>query len=575
MYSDVIRGYDSLLLREGDIPGILLEKCKFIGEAFYDAEEEANPKEEDWTACYEKLNRLYPDDARVADYRLSRLYGDSAIAQGKRILERIAAGRMQRADDGIMAGLHRKLGYAYAGQDSARRALSEFQLAIRYGDTTDLRLETARQWSALGQRTRAREDLLRPGKPMEGWEGNQAGDLLVRMGFPRDAIGYYRISIDDSLQADPAGMAKAMELAGEVDSARVYQARAHQRSFGRNLAERRSFEFALRHADGREALRAYREFRDQGAGVDPFSFYRLKLCFKHPWLPWAAREAAGLGLALLALAGLCLVPYLWVLPLHYLGRWWAGLRMGPRESPYGLRHAWLCSAGLLVAWFLAAGFFQHAQLSAILDLTVWGEQADISDSQKAGYLACFMGLGFAFALAFLRRTRTFALLRTEETLGRSLGYLLFCLVVIFAVRRLNLAVFPEDPGEMQREILEGALGGSLVSDLKACLGVWGLWPTILLVAVLVPFYEEVVFRGVLLASAGKYLPFWFANVLQAAAFASVHEGWARFPTFFAMALAFGWVARRTGGLLVPMLAHGINNLVAVTVLWGMVRNLIR
>jgi membrane protease YdiL (CAAX protease family) len=42
-----------------------------------------------------------------------------------------------------------------------------------------------------------------------------------------------------------------------------------------------------------------------------------------------------------------------------------------------------------------------------------------------------------------------------------------------------------------------------------------------------------------------------------------------------MALAFGWVARRTGGLLVPMLAHGINNLVAVTVLWGMVRNLIR
>jgi membrane protease YdiL (CAAX protease family) len=42
-----------------------------------------------------------------------------------------------------------------------------------------------------------------------------------------------------------------------------------------------------------------------------------------------------------------------------------------------------------------------------------------------------------------------------------------------------------------------------------------------------------------------------------------------------MGLTFGWAARRTGGLLVPMLAHALNNVLAVGTLWYLLRHLVR
>lgn len=571
IYAEVVRHYDSLLAHGADKAAIHVEKCKFIDAAFYDSEEEYNPKQEEWDACYDNLQRLYPDDARAAAYRLTRLYGDSAIAWGRLTLDRIARGRSRGADDRLLAEIHRRLGSAYAFKDSARQALAHYQSAERYGDTTDLRLEMARQWADIGEPARAREVLLRAGRPLPGWENNQAAELLARLGYARDAIGFYRKTIGDSAQADAAGMAKAMEQAGLIDSARVYQDRAQQRAYGKDQAARRRFEFDLRHSGGREALASYRAFREQGLRVDPFSFYRLRLFFRHPWLPVSARDLAGLCLLALAMGGLCLVPYLWVLPLHYAGNWWASLRKGPRESRFGMRHLWLMSAGLILAAFLAEGFFQHSQISDVFHLRVWGEGRDVPDAQNAAYLACFGALGFAFTAFFLRRARAFSVFRNQASAGQTLAYVAACLGSVYLVRRLNLAVFPEDPALLQRELLEG----SLIGYLKSSLAAWGLWPTLLTVAVLVPCYEEVAFRGVLLEAAGKYLPFWMANGIQAAAFASLHEGWTRFPTYFAMGLLFAWAARRTGGLIVPMLAHAANNAIAVTTLWLVVRHMSR
>jgi membrane protease YdiL (CAAX protease family) len=225
----------------------------------------------------------------------------------------------------------------------------------------------------------------------------------------------------------------------------------------------------------------------------------------------------------------------------------------------------------LIAAFLAEGFFQHSQLSEAFHLRVWEDQADFSSLQNALYMACLSGLGFLFAAVFLGRTGAWAVLRNEAPLGETLGCLGVCLATVYLTRRLNLALFPEDPAILQRQLLEG----SLLGYLKSCLAAWGLPPTLLLVSILVPFYEEVAFRGVLLQSAGKYFPFWVAGGLQAAAFASLHEGWRSFPTYFAMGLILAWAARRTKGLLVPMLAHAVNNMIAVTSLWLLVRHLPR
>ena len=76
-----------------------------------------------------------------------------------------------------------------------------------------------------------------------------------------------------------------------------------------------------------------------------------------------------------------------------------------------------------------------------------------------------------------------------------------------------------------------------------------------------PVGEELVFRGLLLRSCLRHVSFFTANVLQAMLFAAMHYDLAAFPYLFAFGLAAGWVARRSGGLLAPMVMHGVFNLV--------------
>jgi membrane protease YdiL (CAAX protease family) len=77
-----------------------------------------------------------------------------------------------------------------------------------------------------------------------------------------------------------------------------------------------------------------------------------------------------------------------------------------------------------------------------------------------------------------------------------------------------------------------------------------------------PVGEELVFRGLLLRACLRHVSFPVANGLQALLFAAMHFDLAAMPFLFAFGLAAGWLARRSGGLLAPMVMHGVLNLVA-------------
>ena len=98
------------------------------------------------------------------------------------------------------------------------------------------------------------------------------------------------------------------------------------------------------------------------------------------------------------------------------------------------------------------------------------------------------------------------------------------------------------------------------------------WPLllVLVVVVLAPMYEELLFRRVLF---GRFLrggwP-WLGLVLSSLAFALVHEvpGLSDNPpaavlqlwlSYAGMGAAFAWLYWRTGTLWAPILAHGLNN----------------
>ncbi len=563
LFTEVVRHYDSLLAVKRN-PAIHIEKCKFMESALYDAESEENPKSEAADSCYQELLKRYPDDGRVLAFHLQHLYGDSVIATARAALDRIPKGTLVNADTAVLAAIHLSLARAYDNLDSARTALDEYRAALRYDDTLELSLAMARQMAALGQKDPALTALLRGEARMLSWEYSQAGDLLLRLGYPKHAARFYGKNLGDTTKyINYEGLAKALEKSGEIDSARIIHAKTLGNSYGKVQARKRQFEFDLRHSSGPVAAASYRDFRDLGFKMDPFAFYRLKLFVLHPFQRIMLRDLGGLGLLILALAALLLAPYLWVLPLFYVGSRWFARSGTPRDSRFNLKHMWICSAALLIASFLATGFFRHHAISHALGSVAYGTQNEVSEWENALFLASFSGLMFVFAVAFVRATGSQFLFRPMASPARTLCRIAGCLALVYMVRRLNLAVFPEDPNTLRTELLEG----SVIALLKSCLGSLGYAPTILIAAGMVPLYEELLFRAVFQESLGKYLPFWIVNLVQASVFAGLHDSLRQFPTLFAMGLALGWLARKSGSLLAPMLMHAANNLIAVSALW--------
>ncbi|MEM3694095.1 MAG: type II CAAX endopeptidase family protein [Candidatus Bathyarchaeia archaeon] len=86
----------------------------------------------------------------------------------------------------------------------------------------------------------------------------------------------------------------------------------------------------------------------------------------------------------------------------------------------------------------------------------------------------------------------------------------------------------------------------------------------LVMAVMVGFVEELLFRGLFQASLERLLPPWQAIGMASVVFGLMHLGWMN-PLEVLLAygagVLFGYLARATDSLLAPMVAHGFGNIV--------------
>jgi membrane protease YdiL (CAAX protease family) len=81
---------------------------------------------------------------------------------------------------------------------------------------------------------------------------------------------------------------------------------------------------------------------------------------------------------------------------------------------------------------------------------------------------------------------------------------------------------------------------------------------------LVPIFEEVFFRGLLLSWLNRHLRFVPALLVQAALFAAMHVYPVVFPYAFLAGIATGYVRRATGSTFNTVLMHMMNNVVLLT-----------
>ncbi len=538
-----------------------IARCRFI-ESFlleYEYASFADELYEREPQCYDDVAAQFPHHPEVLLSQLERTYDDEErLATGEKLLPSFD----ERAwTPGQRARLYTLLANASERLDTERRQrerTAEYaRRALAHDVRADVRLVLAHYYQETGDPAAALEALT---SPFDGHDPEDNWYLVMKMGYlaqlgARDALlAVYSELASRSTYYDHTQTAAALRTVGEAELAARELAADNFGIYGTS-DEKERFLLALESGTAEEALAAYEAWRDAGYGEDPLGINRFALFVAHPGLPWRARDALGLLGALGTLAALAL---LWCVPLgliHYRGL--ANRQRGapqPTGDALGLRHAWLGLSAFTLA--SVASLYAVGPIDLFADETVpWLVVADEIQLAKMTVAQSLLG---AVLLAFVAQ----ALRRhfpqwwsTDWSIARctlvAAGVALAFRVPMFAIMLLGADLsrsLPLDNGIWQ-----------VLADVD---DLYGIAATLWIIAVAAPVGEEFLFRGLLLRAALKHVSFPLANAVQALLFAAIHFDLAAAPYLFGCGLAFGWLARSSGGLLAPMIAHAIFNLVA-------------
>ena len=95
-----------------------------------------------------------------------------------------------------------------------------------------------------------------------------------------------------------------------------------------------------------------------------------------------------------------------------------------------------------------------------------------------------------------------------------------------------------------------------------------LWLKVLVIfltVIVVPVFEEILFRGLLQSMLTGFVgrP-WPAILIASFAFTSMHSSWMHFPALFVLSMALGYAYEKSGSMLRPIFIHAIFNATSIT-----------
>ncbi len=547
----------AVLAHPADV-ALAIAACRF-SEHFASSEDLpwADAAWKDFNACQATLEKRHGNDPEASLFLLEHRFGQPARDFAEPLIAPSA--RWSRAQQ---ARLHAKLAGIDRFLKDDERAGREALLATQL-DPASNELIPAMRYLVKQGKTAAAADLLAAAPvPKSPWieaariraatellPGRQAGDELQRA---RRA----------GLQIDTYTAARALEHVGDAAGAHALLV-ADKSPRQNESAENRQFRLDLAF-DARDAATAGDIIRDQFASTHDNA--HLASAYVHlvsldPTVI-ARRDllSATAGLAtflLLSLLGLVALPGVLLFPAHYRGtvRQRLGKPCAPVFARIGLRHAWLALAIFTPAIYLIA--MVHFGGSRSLSTTGGGvTRIDWQQRIVMSYLwtALFAGV----ALISVGR-----LLSWREWLGSGRWKPAWLLLpaALLACDAYLVHVWMTHPHTPSQIAASNATWAAALVHGAQLLG--GLPLALLVVSVLAPIMEELVFRGCLLGGLSRHLSFGWANTLQAIVFAAVHQDAAHFVYLCVLGALAGWLAKKTRGLAVPILLHALNNAIFV------------
>jgi len=217
----------------------------------------------------------------------------------------------------------------------------------------------------------------------------------------------------------------------------------------------------------------------------------------------------------------------------------------PPANPSTMKHGMIvfvvCFAGYFLSRILISSFWPKqepgdgATMSALVQMVLIHSCVCLAAVGHIVYHSGRQGLAeMGFVWVSPRKTLSYALAAYFAFFP---VYILFCL--------LNRALISYEPQELVQRMLDNPeFFGSVFVLLST--------------AIIIPIFEEILFRGFLLSGLRFFMGSYAAILVSAAVFAFMHEPQAAIPVF-AVGCILGYLKERTGSLYSSILGHMVHN----------------
>ncbi|MEM7107219.1 MAG: CPBP family glutamic-type intramembrane protease [Bacteroidota bacterium] len=553
-YEEYLAIYDRYLEQNHEDVKMHIERCKFIEKAFYSDYDEYNPKQDEFDVAYLKLLIEFGHEPLVIFYRSEHLWGTEAI----NLLDSI--NQMIDLEPKVWLEIDRwkiykRLAELNSYQENAELALQNAELAILANDTLNLDYLRANQLKKLGRNEEAIAILVTGMDSTEvTWKINSRAQLLLELEDYENALKAYKwASRDTTSWQNNEDIATAFLRNGLVQEARTFLLKDTTQSWNKSGPIRRLYDYDLKYSEDTLAYASYQRLRDLGYEYDPVGFLRASLIFKSPFLPIKWRDMLGLGVLLAFLLAAVILPYFWISPIYFSQKVLKPKAQSLQVLSYKwtLRDFWKISSLYLLVSFMALFIFEYNLVISWFTDDIDGSTvvSPLVGARETLFFIIAFGVSSFF---FIQRSTLKSLIIGDWDIRKSLGKALVSFLMLRVVAGITITIFGVSEGGTSFAL-------SIEESIVAMINGYGAPLTFLLIVIFVPFYEEVVFRGIILTSCNRYVNFGIANTIQAALFGVVHDNINLFIFYFIFGLTTGWLTRQSMSLTTGMFVHAMNN----------------
>ncbi|WP_425075467.1 type II CAAX prenyl endopeptidase Rce1 family protein [Psychroserpens sp. S379A] len=572
-YNDILEAYNSYIKSNPKDVVVQVYKCKFIGNAFVDPYEEYNLKYEETNACINELYKNYPKHPDVIIYNLENAHYED---QENLIKEGLSAYYEDKS-----TWTYQKIGRFYEiaahfyEEEDDFRAIKFAEDAERFSDSLDLSVLLTKAHIRRGNKSKAKT-LLMDGLyyDNDAWILQQKGNLLIEFGETDEAIKMFdRVKEKDSSFSNNESLYKVFIEKQDYNQARQFLINDTIDDWNKASSLQKLLNHDISYSDGETTLSSYRRMQELSYYDDFFGIKRLQIFFKSPFKFWTIKELSHIVLLVGFIVVIFLLPYVWILPIYAANKF---LKLKPIASDkripvdWSLKHFWLVSFLYLTSQVLMVFIFYYQDyINAFFDIAYTYIEDEFQETQlfTANTVLVYSLLVFSAIFMFLNKKRMKFVLHTNLRYLRvfvlSIMFLLFNAIVLKCLKTF----IPIEDGIGFIQSL------NMKPEMTAMLHEYGFGISVLVVAVLVPFYEEIIFRGIILSSTEKKLGFKWANVIQAVLFGIVHFNLGLFLFYFSFGLITGYAVKRSNGLLTGIVFHAVNNFFALLAIYMLTRYL--